>query len=80
VQSATARLQFDQRRFERGVRLRGENVMSVEELDEIEALAASRGGAPRRETLVAAGEILRDRHLARKRGEEVPPLAPAAAD
>jgi uncharacterized ferritin-like protein (DUF455 family) len=51
-----------------------------EELDEIEALAASRGGAPRRETLVAAGEILRDRHLARKRGEEVPPLAPAAAD
>jgi uncharacterized ferritin-like protein (DUF455 family) len=46
-----------------------------QELDEIESLAASRGGAPRRETLVAAAEILRDRHRARRRGEEVPPLA-----
>ena len=46
-----------------------------EELDEIEELASSRGGAPRRETLVAAAEVLRDRHLARKRGEAVPPLA-----
>jgi uncharacterized ferritin-like protein (DUF455 family) len=45
-----------------------------EELDEIEELASSRGGAPRRETLVAAAEILRDRHRARRRGEDVPPL------
>ena len=37
VQSATARLQFDQRRLARGVMLRGENVMSLEELDEIES-------------------------------------------
>jgi uncharacterized ferritin-like protein (DUF455 family) len=46
-----------------------------EELDEIEQLAADRGGAPRRETLVAAAEILRDRHLARLRGEDPPPPA-----
>ena len=46
-----------------------------EEVDEIAELAASRGGAPRRETLVAAAEQLRDRHLARLRGEEVPPLS-----
>ncbi len=45
-----------------------------EELDEIEELAASRGGAPRRETLVAAAELLRDRHRARARGEDVPAL------
>jgi uncharacterized ferritin-like protein (DUF455 family) len=45
-----------------------------EELDEIERLASSRAGAPRRETLVAAAEILRDRHRARRRGEDVPPL------
>jgi uncharacterized ferritin-like protein (DUF455 family) len=45
-----------------------------EELDEIEELAASRGGAPRRETLVAAAETLRDRHLARLRGDDVPAL------
>jgi len=37
VQSATARLQLGQRRLERGVMLRGENVMSAEELEEIEA-------------------------------------------
>ena len=46
-----------------------------EELDEIEQLAADRGGAPRRETLVEAAEILRSRHLARARGEDVPPLS-----
>ena len=42
-----------------------------EELDEIEALGS---GGPRRETLVRAAEILRDRHRARARGEEVAPL------
>ena len=41
------------------------------ELDEIESLSA---GAPKRETLVRAAEILRDRHRARARGEEVAPL------
>ena len=45
-----------------------------EELDEIEELAASRAEGPRRETLLAAAELLRDRHRARKRGEDVPPL------
>lgn len=41
------------------------------ELDEIESLSAV---APKRETLVRAAEILRDRHRARARGEEVAPL------
>jgi len=45
-----------------------------EEVDEIVELAATRAGAPRRETLVAAAEILRDRHRARQRGEPLPPL------
>jgi uncharacterized ferritin-like protein (DUF455 family) len=50
-----------------------------EELDEIESLAASPGRGPRRESLVSAAEILRDRHRARARGEDVPPIAPAPA-
>ena len=41
------------------------------ELDEIESLSAS---APKRETLVRAAELLRDRHRARARGEEVAPV------
>jgi len=53
---------------------RAEAGFSEEELDEIEELAASSGAGPRRETLVAAAELLRDRHQARKRGEDVPPL------
>ena len=44
---------------------------SEEELDEIEALS---GDSPKRENLVRAAEILRDRHRARARGEEIPPL------
>jgi uncharacterized ferritin-like protein (DUF455 family) len=42
-----------------------------EELDEIESLSTD---APRRETLLRAAEILRDRHRARVAGEEVTPL------
>jgi uncharacterized ferritin-like protein (DUF455 family) len=42
-----------------------------EELDEIEALSTD---GPKRETLVRAAEIMRDRHRARARGEEVAPL------
>ncbi len=53
---------------------RAEAGFTEEELDEIEELAASRAEGPRRETLVAAAELLRDRHRARKRGEDVPPL------
>jgi uncharacterized ferritin-like protein (DUF455 family) len=41
------------------------------ELDEIESLGS---GGPKRETLVRAAEILRDRHRARARGEAVAPL------
>jgi uncharacterized ferritin-like protein (DUF455 family) len=63
---------FGGRQIARAERL--EAGFTEEELDEVEALAADRGGAPRRETLVAAAEILRDRHRARKRGEDVPPL------
>ncbi len=37
----------------------------------------SRAEGPRRQTLVRAAEILRDRHQARQRGESVPALAPA---
>jgi uncharacterized ferritin-like protein (DUF455 family) len=49
---------------------------SEAEIAEIEALIEAGSGAPRRETLVAAAEILRDRHRARQRGEDVPPLSP----
>jgi uncharacterized ferritin-like protein (DUF455 family) len=42
-----------------------------EELDEIESLGA---GGPSRQKLLRAAEILRDRHRARRRGEEVAPL------
>ena len=42
-----------------------------EELDEIEAID---GAGPKRSTLVRAAEMLRDRHRARQRGEEVAPL------
>ncbi len=44
---------------------------SEEELAELEEFD---GEGPSRETLVRAGELLRDRHQARKRGESVPPL------
>ncbi len=44
---------------------------SEEEVDELEAIEAE---GPRRDTLVRAAEILRDRHQARKRGEDVPAL------
>jgi len=44
---------------------------SEEEVDELEAIE---GEGPRRDTLVRAAEILRDRHQARKRGEDVPAL------
>jgi len=47
-----------------------------EELDEIEELASTPQAGPRRESLVAAAEILRDRHQARLRGEDVPPVSP----
>jgi len=49
-----------------------------EEVDEIEALASAPQAGPRRESLVAAAEILRDRHRARLRGEDVPPIVPSA--
>jgi uncharacterized ferritin-like protein (DUF455 family) len=42
-----------------------------EEIAEIEAIEAE---GPKRATLVEAAEILRDRHQARKRGEQVPPI------
>jgi len=44
---------------------------TAEEVDELEAIESE---GPRRETLVRAAEILRDRHQARNRGEAVPPL------
>ncbi len=50
---------------------RREAGFSDAELDEIEALSAT---APKRETLVRAAEILRDRHRARQKGEEVAPI------
>jgi uncharacterized ferritin-like protein (DUF455 family) len=46
-----------------------------EELRELAELSAE---GPRRETLIEAAEILRERHLARKAGDPVPPLQPAA--
>jgi len=42
-----------------------------QEVDELEAIESE---GPRRETLVRAAEILRDRHRARRRGEAVPEL------
>ena len=42
------------------------------EIEELEAIEAE---GPRRDTLVRAAEILRDRHQARKRGEDVPALS-----
>ena len=45
---------------------------SEEEIAEIEAMG---GDGPKRETLEAAAELLRDRHQARHRGETVPPIA-----
>ncbi len=48
---------------------------SEEEISEIESLGS---GGPSRDTLRRAGEILRDRHLARRHGESVPALEPAA--
>ena len=42
-----------------------------EEIKELETMA---DGTPSRQTLVAAAEILRERHLARQRGESVPEL------
>jgi uncharacterized ferritin-like protein (DUF455 family) len=49
---------------------------SEEEIAEIESLG---GGGPSRDTLRRAGAVLRDRHLARLRGETVAPLeAPVA--
>ena len=56
----------------RDVRL--EAGFTEEEIEEIESYGAT---APRRETLIQAAEILRERHLARKRGETVAPLEPA---
>jgi len=58
-----------QRQLARAERL--EAGFSEQELDEIEADEAT---GPRRETLVRAAEILRDRHRARQSGEDVPPL------
>jgi len=72
-QRATERaFSFGGREVARAERL--EAGFTPEEVDEIEELAAPRAGAPRRETLIAAAEILRDRHRARMRGEDVPPL------
>ena len=45
---------------------------SEEELLELEEILSE---GPRRETLVQAAEIVRDRHQARLRGEDVPPDA-----
>ncbi len=42
--------------------------------DELEELAEFDGEGPSRTTLVRAAEILRDRHQARRRGEDVPAL------
>ena len=47
-----------------------------EELAELDQILSEEG--PRRETLVRAAEILRDRHQARKRGEAVSPLQPVS--
>ena len=47
-----------------------------EELRELEAVADQ---GPSRDTLVKAAHVLRERHLARRRGEAVEPIARAAA-
>ncbi len=60
---------FGGRKIARAERL--EAGFTEEELDEIEALADSPGVGPRQETLLAAAELLRDRHRARQRGEVV---------
>jgi uncharacterized ferritin-like protein (DUF455 family) len=60
---------FGQRELAREERL--EAGFTEAELDEIEAFDQA---GPKRETLVRAAEILRDRHLARRRGDVVPPL------
>jgi len=48
-----------------------EGGFTEEEIDEINAIE---GEGPSRKTLVRAAEILRDRHQAKRRGEEVPDL------
>ncbi len=60
---------FGQRELAREERL--EAGFTEEELAELEAFDQS---GPKRETLVRAAEILRERHHARLRGDEVPPL------
>ena len=50
---------------------RREAGFSDDELEELDEILAE---GPRRETLVRAAELLRDRHRARKQGLEVPPL------
>ena len=47
---------------------------SENEIREIEEVVRRERKGPRRETLIAAAEILRDRHQARRRGESVSPL------
>ncbi len=49
---------------------------TLEELKEIEEVAAKNPRGPRRETLLRAAEILRDRHQARRRGADVRALEP----
>lgn len=44
---------------------------SEEELDEIEMMSED---SPSRDLMIKAGELMRDRHQARKRGEEVPAI------
>ncbi len=64
-----------QRRLARPERL--EAGFTVEELDEIEQVTAElakKGGGPRRQTLFAAAELVRDRHQARLRGETPAPI------
>jgi uncharacterized ferritin-like protein (DUF455 family) len=64
-----------QREIARAERL--EAGFSEQEIDEIEAMDQQ---FPKRQTLVAAAEILRDRHVARRRGEAVPPLPEPTAE
>ena len=58
-----------QRKLAREVRR--EAGFTDEEMDEIESLG---GGGPKRETVRKAAELVRDRHLARRRGEELAPI------
>jgi len=48
-----------------------EGGFDADELAELDGILAE---GPRRETLVRAAELVRDRHRARQRGEDVPPL------